>query len=223
MKRLLALGLLGWAATTAAAADPLTDLLAASRGIACYDRVYDAAHLAKNPSQRTRSIRLLLSDDPTLGGTTMRISIRGSDGDRHIVAECGWNDAPHLDAVGNPYIDTYKAGAGLLCHAAASSDGASAEEGGDFVAELRSADRIVLHLPDGIAAWPSYDTRPEAGFFDFGVDDRVFRVDRTADRLCAEMAERLPSAGDIWGPATDDAAPAAQAGAPVIPATPKRP
>ena len=216
MKRLLALGLLGLAASTAAAADPLTDLLAANHGFACYDRVYDAAHLAKNPNQKTRTIRLLLTDDPAIGGTTMRVSIRGRDGDRHIVAGCEWNEAPHLDVLGKPYIDTYKAGAGLVCHAAASSDGASAEEGGDFVAELRSADRIVLHLPDGIAAWPSYDTRPEAGFFDFGVDDRVFRVDRTADRLCVEMAERLPSAGDIWGPATDDEAPA-------VPAMPARP
>lgn len=221
MKTLLALGLLGLAATTAAA-DPLTDMLAASQGFACYDRVYDAAHLAKNPGQRTRTIRLLLTDDPAIGGATMRVSIRGKDGERHIVAECEWSRAPHLDALGKPYIDTYKAGAGLACHAAASSDGASAEEGGDFVAELRSADRVVLHLPDGIAAWPTYDTRLEAIFFDFGVDDRVFRVDRTAGRLCAEMAERLPSADDIWGPAADTgAAPAAgRAGIPAVPARP---
>jgi len=222
MMRRIALGLLGLAAT-GAAADPLSDLLAANRGLACYERVYDDAHLAKNPGQRTRTIRLLLTDDPAIDGTSMRVSVRGRNGDRHIVAGCEWNAAPHLDALGKPYIETWKAGAGLVCHAAASSDGASAEEGGDFVAELRSAERIVLHLPDGIAAWPSYDTRPEATFFDFGVDDRVFRLDRTTDRLCAEMADRLPSAGDIWGPGADDAAPARPAVVPTIPSMPARP
>lgn len=227
MKALLPLGLLGLAATAAPVlADPLDDLLAANRGFACFDRAYDAAHLAKNPDQKTRSIRLLLTEYPSIDGASIRVSIRDKDGERHIVGECSWSDEPAMGAQGEPFIDTYKAGAGLLCHAYASSDGASAEEGGDFVAELRSPDRIILHLAEGLAGWPSYDTGAEAAFFDFGVDDRVFRIDRTEGRLCEEMDTHLPSAEDIvMGGAAADAAPATgqPPGIPPVPGAPAKP
>ena len=36
------------------------------------ERVYDAAHLAKNPDQQTRSIRVLLTEYPAISGATIR-------------------------------------------------------------------------------------------------------------------------------------------------------
>lgn len=190
----------------AAIADPLGDLLIARSGFACFERVYDTAHLAKIPRQKTQSIRLLLTELPSFGQAAgIRVSVFGKLDERHIVGECRWSDEPAMGAQGEPFIDTYKAGAGLLCHAYASSDGASAEEGGDFVAELRTRDRIILHLPEDIAGWPSYDTDVEATFFPYGVDDRVFRLDRADDEICDEMDTHLPSAADIvLGDSTGD-------------------
>lgn len=201
MKALTGLTLTGVLAAGAAGANPLLDLLEANNGLICYDRVYDAAHLARNPNQKTRSIRLSLTDYAAIDGASIRISINGSNGTRHIVGECGWSEEPNLDSMGEPYLASYKAGPGLVCHAAASTDGASAEEGGDFLVELRAGKNAVLHIPGEIAAWPSYETEPEATFFRFGVDDRVFRIDRTGGEACLEMNRLLPSAEDIYGPA----------------------
>jgi hypothetical protein len=41
------------AMATQSLADPLSDLLAKGNGKACFDRTYDAAHLARNPGQKT--------------------------------------------------------------------------------------------------------------------------------------------------------------------------
>lgn len=211
MKALIATVIMG-VAVSASLADPLDDLLAGNGGFACFDRVYNAQHLARNPNQKTQSIRLLLTDAPSIDAASIRISVRGKAGERHMVGSCTWSREPHMGGQGEPFIDTYKAGAGLLCHAFASADGASAEEGGDFVAELRSPQRIILHLPEAVAGWPSYDTDPQSTFFEFGVHDRVFRIDRTEARMCADMDTHLPSAEDIvMGDAVYDIKPASPA------------
>lgn len=179
------------AAANAAGADPLSDLLAQGGGEACYDRVYDAAHLTRIPGQDTRTARLSLVGDEGFGEATIRIVLEGRQRTSIIVGECNWRERANLDTLDRPLLDTFKGRSGLDCHAHASISLMSAEEGGDFVVDLRDGRSVMLHLPDSIAAWPTFQRRDEAGWAEFGVDDRVFRLDRAASRLCRGMNEGL--------------------------------
>jgi hypothetical protein len=173
-------------------ADPLTDLLDRGNGGACYDRVYDEAHLAKNPKQATRSIRVSLRDYPKVGGANIRIEIVGETVTSYVVGECNWDAEANLDVQGKKLVEAFKGPSGLNCHAGTSSDGSSAEEGGDFPVDLRDGRTIVVYLPDSMAAWHSYDRSQGAEWTEFGPDDRIFRLDRTGTGQCRDMDENLP-------------------------------
>ena len=180
-------------AMNAALADPLSDLLAAGKGGACFDRVYDKAHLDKNPNQTTRSIRISLRDDPDTTSAIMRVAIIRRDATTHyIVGECAFAEEANLDVQGQPLIPAFKGPSGLDCHAMTSEDGASAEEGGDFPIDLKDGKSILLYLPDSVAAWSSFDRSEAAEWPEFGKDDQVFRLDRADASLCREIEEKLP-------------------------------
>jgi hypothetical protein len=172
--------------------DPLTELLAAADGTACYDRVYDAAHLARHPRQRTRAIRLGLTDYPETGGATVRIAISEAAVGHYMLGECYWADDANLDIMDEPLLASFGRGPGLNCHATTTIDGSSAEEGGDFPVDLRDGKSVVLHLPESVAGWESFDIGRPPAFFELGADDRVFRLDRAEAALCAELSEKLP-------------------------------
>ena len=117
----------------AAAADPLTDLLDSGGDGVCFDRVYDAAHLARIPGQDTRRVTLsLVREEAGFDWATVRVVVEGRQRTNVIVGECSWMERANLDTMDRPLLDTFKGGPGLDCHAYASVDGMSAEEGGDF-------------------------------------------------------------------------------------------
>jgi hypothetical protein len=179
--------------TAQVCADPLTDLLGRNGGQLCYDRVYDAAHLARHPRQRTRAIRLSLTDYPETGGANIRVAITEASRAHYILGECYWAEEANLDGMGEPLLPSFGRKAGLDCHAITTTDGSSAEEGGDFPLDLRDGASIMLHLPDDVAAWKSLDdVSGAAEFFELGPDDRVFRLDRADAALCTELTEKLP-------------------------------
>ncbi len=180
------------AAATAVFADPLSDLLAKGDGGACYGRMYDEAHLAKNKQQATRSVRLSLMEYEEIEGTAIRIQFVTKSGQFFVAGSCAWADPANRDIQDKPLIEAFKAKGGLDCHATTSEDGSSAEEGGDFPVDLRDGRSIVLYMPDAIAGWPSFDLSNPADFFSFGTEDRIFRLDRTDPALCSELDEKLP-------------------------------
>lgn len=191
--RLKTTAILGLATILPVMADPLTDLIDTGGDGVCFDRVYDAAHLARVPGQDTRRATLSLArDEAGFDWATIRIVLEGKERTSIVVGECSWKERANLDIMDQPLLDTFKGGPGLDCHAYASVDGMSAEEGGDFVVDLRSNSTVFLHLPDAIAAWPTFQRRNEASWEDFGVDDRVFRLDRAERELCRGMEEALP-------------------------------
>lgn len=180
------------AAATAVFADPLSDLLAKGDGGACYGRMYDEAHLAKNKQQATRSVRLSLMEYEEIEGTAIRIQFVTKSGQFFVAGSCAWADPANRDIQDKPLIEAFKAKGGLDCHATTSEDGSSAEEGGDFPVDLRDGRSIVLYMPDAIAGWPSFDLSNPADFFSFGTEDRIFRLDKTDPALCSELDEKLP-------------------------------
>lgn len=179
--------LVGLCCLSTASADPLGDLLSSAGGGVCFARSYDAAHLARVPKQDTRKALLSLIKDTRFDGATMRIALEGKARTSVVVGECSWKARANLDVQNKPLLDTFNGGPGLDCHAYASIDGMSAEEGGDFVIEIRDDRTVVMHLPDSIAAWPAIARRGHAKWAAFGKSDRVFKLERADRALCKQM------------------------------------
>ncbi|NGN43181.1 hypothetical protein G6N74_19095 [Mesorhizobium sp. CGMCC 1.15528] len=175
-----------------ASADPLSDLLARGKGGACYERVYDKAHLAQHPKQATQAVLLSLREFSDGNNAIIRIRVSGKGGTHYIVGGCDWQEHANLDIQDKPLIEAFRGPSGLDCHAMTSADGSSAEEGGDFPIDLRDGKAILLYFPDSLAAWHSYDRRQPAEFRDFSTEDRVFRLDKVKAGLCSEMDKKLP-------------------------------
>lgn len=178
--------LAGFCCVSPASADPLGDLLLSTGG-ACFARSYDAAHLARNPRQDTRKVLLSLAKDSKSDAATLRLTLEGKARTSVIVGECGWKARANLDVQDKPLLDTFKGGPGLDCHVYTSIDGMSAEEGGDFVIDLRDEHTMAMHLPDSIAAWPAIARRGRAKWATFGKDDRVFKLDRVDQVACKQI------------------------------------
>lgn len=173
-------------------ADPLSDLLAKGKGGACYERVYDKAHLAQHPKQATQAVLLSLREFSDGNGAIIRIRISSKSGTHYIVGGCDWQERANLDIQDKPLIEAFRVPSGLDCHAMTSADGSSAEEGGDFPVDLRDGKAIMLYFPDSLAGWRSYDRSQPAEFRDFSSEDRVFRLDKVKAGLCSDMDARLP-------------------------------
>jgi hypothetical protein len=151
--------------TTAALADPLSDLLQKGGGSVCYTRLYDKAHLDKHPEQTTTEIRMsLVSDERDGGGAVTRVMLKTRENTSYIAGTCDWAAKANLDVNGNPVIEAFKGPPGLNCWALTSVDGSSAEEGGNFF----------------------------IGFLQLGTEDQVFRLDKAKVAACQEMVEKLP-------------------------------
>lgn len=182
------------ASAATALADPLGTLLTKGNGSACYERVYDQAHLQKHPKQETREMLLsLIAEGGDPDGATLRIRIRQSSRNLYMHGECAYAAKANLDVMGEPLIAAFKGPSGLDCHAYASTDPGSAEEGGDFPIDLRDGAAIVVYFPDSLAAWSSLDRPVEADFPEFGAEDQVFKLSRTATSSCRDLVKQLPS------------------------------
>ena len=178
--------------SAAALADPLADLLKKGNGGACFDRVYDKAHLDKHPGQQTTAIRLSLQRDEDGSDAVIRIAVSSTKGTRYIVGGCNWAAKANLDINDRPLIAVFKGPSGLNCHAMTSADGSSAEEGGDFPIDLKDGRSILLYLPNYIAAWASFDRSGNAEFIELGKEDRVFKLDAADGALCRAIEQKLP-------------------------------
>jgi hypothetical protein len=172
--------------------DALADLLKKGGGSACFDRVYDKAHLDKHPGQQTTAIRLSLQPDEDGSDAMIRVALSDKKHTNYIVGGCSWAAKANLDINDKPLIGAFKGPSGLNCYALTSEDGSSAEEGGDFPIDLKDGKSILLYLPDSIAAWPSFDRSKSAAFIELGKEDRVFKLDIANQGLCREMDGKLP-------------------------------
>jgi hypothetical protein len=182
------------ASAASAIADPLGTLLSKGNGSACFERVYDPAHLQKHPKQETREMLLsLVAEGGDPDGATLRIRIRQNSRNLYMIGECAYSAKANLDVMDKPLIQAFKGPSGLDCHAYASTDPGSAEEGGDFPIDLRDGAAIVVYFPDELAAWSSLDRPVEADFPHFGAEDQIFKLNRTATASCRDLVSQLPS------------------------------
>jgi hypothetical protein len=179
-------------ASTAALADPMSDLTKDGND-ACFRRVYDAAHLKKNPRQQTTSMTVWITGDVAArsGNTGLALTRRGDPEPLFLSGDCSWGNfegPPHW----MPSF-TKKAGAGCVTSAVPDvfPESSSAEEGGPVILDP-SADgkTMIVHLDDSpslvkrAARWKVLPIK-------LGRDDRVFLLRRTALKDCEFVREAV--------------------------------
>jgi hypothetical protein len=140
---------------------------------ACFNRVYDDAHLAAHPQQNVRTMTLLVlidSENPDSYDLRVGVNFRNR---KHYFETEGDCVKPHPED---------EAGGAVTAHCAVACDG-----GGIDVA-LKDNGSVLLTIPNGARMW-----RPGAEDNDtvhgaFGPDDKLFRVDRAALSECMPLA-----------------------------------
>jgi hypothetical protein len=198
MTRVLSIGLvalLAVACKPALAANPFGDLIEPVAGrSACFTRVYDAAHLKRNPWQKTTAMTVWLRyDAPTGSGATvpglaMSLAITQRGDPAAMVSDGGCN----FDERANR--NTYPKEAGMVCLQSAQPDvfeATSAEEGGDLILDRgKDRDTLMVYLDDVLTVVKRAN-RGKHLLIRFGPDDRVFLLRRAANTDCDAIQEAV--------------------------------
>ena len=184
---------MGAIATTLAADDPLTGIVTPKDGAsACYRRIYDNAHLKRNPGQQSTEALLSFRYQGNTGIHLERIMLkrRGSKPLLYLAGSCDWSATANRDVDGKKVMDSYPKAAGYACIALTAPG--SAEEGGFFLIDL-SADgkTAALYLDSPIASMSGEGNKGFNGRIDLGPEDRVFRLQRTGAAACTALEKAL--------------------------------
>jgi hypothetical protein len=143
---------------------------------ACFVRTYDKAHLAKHPRQKVTDMKLLvgaerLPEDAEVSYSfRVNVKLRTHKGELESFSSCG-----HAEASENP-----KDGMSIHC-------GGECGGGGLNISPATGDKAVMLNLDD-IGVWPV--SKPEEASdlrLDAGRDDKVFRLDRVSNDICAAM------------------------------------
>ena len=143
---------------------------------ACFVRRYDADHMAHHPQQKVTAMKLLvtaekLDDDPTLRlGFRVGVTFRDRRGGFSTSGDCGHADASEVKD------DAIQMQCAVDC------------DGGGVGVGLAPGDQLVTLKLDQVRIWRdngSDDDPPQ--FLRGGADDKVFRLDRTANAACASL------------------------------------
>ena len=175
---LAAFGLLGLSALPAAAAST-TDLdlfrhdPGTARAFACYERHYDAAHLKSHPRQNVTDMTLLVDstvDERRSYSISIGVNFHKVKNQFDVSGSCdGTIDGKSLL---NCAVDC---------------------DGGAIDVRLRDQNTILVEIPYGARTWDA-TADPEASDEPadnpdaaFGSDDKLFRLDRAALEVCANL------------------------------------
>jgi hypothetical protein len=178
-------------------ADPLQQIVPPKDGAsACYRRVYDAAHLKRNPRQQTTEALLSFKYQGNDGAHIESIMLkrRAPQPPLTFAGGCDWHaTSTNIDTSGNRIIKSYTKRAGYDC-IVVSSPG-SAEEGGYFLIDLPSDGKsAMLYIDSPITPWRAGRKGDHAIHVDLGRDDRVFRLERTDTAACRALEEETKGA-----------------------------
>jgi hypothetical protein len=145
---------------------------------ACFNRVYDPAHLAQHPQQNVRTMRLLVKVSQESDGTNygVRIGVMFRKSGAHFESAGDCSSIHDSAEAGN------KAG---VAHCGVDCDGGSID------VAIKDAKSVLVSIPDGARIWrPGSDgDEPGNARKRFGADDKVFRVDKVALTQCLELAD----------------------------------
>jgi hypothetical protein len=195
--------LIAVASGQALAANPFDDLIEPVDGkSACFMRVYDAAHLKKNPSQKTTAMTVWLRYEASPGsgvsGAILSVSLaikqRGDPVAMYSDGGCSFDEHANRNTSDQRLIKTYRKDAGMVCLQSAQPDvfeATSAEEGGDLILDRgKDRDTLIVYLDNGLTMVKRADRRKHL-FVKFGPDDRVFLLRRTGIKDCEAVQETV--------------------------------
>lgn len=190
-------------ATPSMAATPLDDLIKPAPGNrACFTRVYDAAHLRKNPRQKVTSATVwLMYGMPNMPGAPLSgvdfglaITRRGDPVPVFASGGCAWDAQANRDTSNRRMFTQHKGDAGVICTMLAQPDVfevSSAEEGAPVLFDRgKDANTLMLYLTDGLSMVRRAD-RAKHLDIELGTADRVFQLHRTATKDCAAVENAL--------------------------------
>lgn len=187
----------GFVPSAAAQQTALTGLLGrAPDALSCFERVYDAEHLARIPGQRTTSMRVSLSNEVIPGSVgvpsqpfiRIEITRRGVGRPLRAIGTCGGGAQANLDTRGQRIFRTHGADGGAIC----SITGEHLDDNGGDVLLAAAGDGITVHFQDGVVMRRGATVTGDRGqMIGFGRDDQVFRLVRMPDTACAALRRSL--------------------------------
>jgi hypothetical protein len=142
---------------------------------ACFNRVYDPAHLAQHPQQNVKTMMLLAVVDPANADEVqLRFSVafRSRKGMLETNGGC---------AVVSGEADTAASASAAHCNVDC--------DGGAIDVTLKADGAILVGIPAGARLWkPGADNPDDNVHGAFGPDDKLFRLDRAALGECLPLA-----------------------------------
>ncbi len=145
---------------------------------ACFMRSYDASHLARHARQKVGTMKLLvaaerLPEDSALSYSfRLGVKLRNHQGDFVSNGDCGHAEVSKLKREG------IRISCGGDCGSGGMAIGLAADDGS-----------LIVRL-DEIAIWRADKPDDESAQMELrgGADDRVFRLDRVSNEICAPLA-----------------------------------
>jgi hypothetical protein len=142
---------------------------------ACFNRIYDPAHLGQHPQQNVRTMRLLVKvsqhPDGTNYGVRIGVTFRKSGTHFESAGDCS--------SIHDDTGDKAVAHCGVDC------------DGGSIDVAMKDAKSVMVSIPNGARIWrPGSDgDEPGNARKRFGADDKMFRLDKVALTQCLELAD----------------------------------
>ena len=145
------------------------------KSYACFVRRYDAAHLAQHPKQKVAAMKLLVTAEQEPQDKTTNYSFRLGVQYRHRTGN--FDSSGYCNhAIAEDAGKDIRFECGVDC------------EGGGINVALSKDDKSAIIRLDHITVWNRTKPDDEAGeALSAGADDKIFRVDRTDTRDCAEL------------------------------------
>lgn len=169
----------------------------------CFVRTYSAAHLAKNPKQKTLSMRMALRRETIPGSVGVDAQVflrletvrRGDKRRWKAIAGCGFDktgnqdsdrNSPTFGKLRNP---AYPHKDAITCQV--TGETLDSGDGGDFLLE-DVVGGVVVYINDSITMRTASSVSASAGRDKtFGGEDAVFSLDRAPDAACADLQKAL--------------------------------
>lgn len=179
------------ALSSPASANPFDDLTKGG-GDACFHRIYDAEHLARNPRQNTTSMTLWITSAAIASGNAgLALTRRPDPSPVYLAASCDWEEYKPGQS---SWMESYKKQAGAGCLTLAVPDvfeASSAEEGNGILLDPGPGGQTVtVHLQDPQTMVKRSD-RGRKLTIKLGKDDRIFLLRRTDLRHCARIKDAV--------------------------------
>jgi hypothetical protein len=148
------------------------------KSYACFARTYDASHLAKHRRQKVGEMKLMVAAErlPEDSGLSysfrLGVKLRHHKGDFVSSGDCGHAEVSKIKREG------IRISCGGDCG------------GGGMAIGLAADDKSLLVKLDEIAIWRADKPDDESTQLELrgGADDRVFRLDRVSNEICAPLA-----------------------------------